>query len=71
MGTKSLSKVKEGTFVDAIGPCGHGFKIKEEHQSAIVVAGGIGVAPLVALVERLRFLNKEVHVYFGALTKEF
>jgi len=71
VGTKSLSEVKEGTFVDAIGPCGHGFRIKEEYRSAIVVAGGIGVAPLVALVERLRFLNKEVHVYFGALTKEF
>ena len=71
VGTTSLSKVKEGTFVDAIGPCGHGFKIGEEQRSAIVVAGGIGVAPLVALVEQLRFLNKEVYVYFGALTREF
>lgn len=69
-GTTSLSEVKEGTFIDAIGPCGHGFKIGEQH-SAIVVAGGIGVAPLVALVEQLRFLDKEVYVYFGALAREF
>lgn len=70
-GTTSLSEVSRGTFIDAIGPCGHGFKINEEQRSAIVVAGGIGVAPLVALVEQLRFLDKEVYVYFGALTREF
>jgi NAD(P)H-flavin reductase len=72
VGTQSLSKIPEGTVIDAIGPCGNGFDIKRESTTskAIIVAGGIGVAPLIALVERLRYLDKEVYVYLGALSKE-
>lgn len=69
-GTTSLTQVEKGTYIDAIGPCGNGFTIGREH-TAIIVAGGIGVAPLVALVELLRYLDKEVHIYMGALRKEF
>jgi dihydroorotate dehydrogenase electron transfer subunit len=69
-GTSALSKyTKPGDLVDAIGPCGNGFTVGKE-ECSIVVAGGIGIAPLVALAEELRFRGKNVFVYFGALNPE-
>lgn len=68
-GTKSLSRITEGTVLAAIGPCGNGFSTRSE-SIAVIVAGGIGVAPLIGLVERLRYLDKEVYIYLGALRRE-
>lgn len=72
VGTRSLSEIPEGTVLDAIGPCGKGFSINDgpTPSQAIIVAGGIGIAPLIALVERLRYLDKEVHVYLGAISRD-
>lgn len=63
-GTELLSRQKVGCRLDIIGPLGSGFNITES-KSAILVAGGIGVAPLVALAEGLG----EAHVIIGARTK--
>lgn len=68
-GTERLSRVRKGTVLDAIGPCGSGFAPGEE-RTAVIVAGGIGIAPLAALAEELRFLGKEVLVYVGAVGKD-
>ncbi len=69
-GTKILSeKVHKGSILDVIGPCGNGFHLGEE-QYSIIIAGGIGIAPLVALAEELRYRNKKLYVYFGTLNIE-
>ena len=68
-GTKSLSKVPRDSYLDVIGPIGRGFSI-DKIETAVIVAGGIGVAPLVALAERLRYLGSKVFLYFGALKGE-
>lgn len=69
-GTAILSEnIHKGSTIDAIGPCGNGFTIGKE-QYSIIVAGGIGIAPLVALSEQLRYLDKKVYVYFGTLNRE-
>lgn len=69
-GTEILSRdVGKGNIIDAIGPCGKGFTLGSQ-QNALIVAGGIGIAPLVALAERLRYLDKKVYVYFGALNRD-
>lgn len=68
-GTEILSQIKAGILLDAIGPSGNGFEIGNKPR-AIVVAGGIGIAPLMALIEKLCYQKKEVHLYFGALNKE-
>jgi len=51
-GTGILSCKAAGEEIDLIGPLGNGFQIKNS-KKAILVAGGIGVAPLVALAEGL------------------
>jgi dihydroorotate dehydrogenase electron transfer subunit len=65
-GTERLSRIRKGKVLDAIGPCGSGFAPGEE-RTAVIVAGGIGIAPLAALAEELRFAGKEVLAYIGAI----
>ncbi|MDP1854374.1 MAG: dihydroorotate dehydrogenase electron transfer subunit [Candidatus Omnitrophota bacterium] len=77
-GTEILSKKKAGEYLDVIGPLGNGFDLrraKGEGRRAIIVAGGMGVAPLTFLAEKLRSIeprisNFEIAVLLGARTKE-
>ena len=53
-GTKALSRCKKGDTLNVIGPLGKGFDYKgEAEQKNILLAGGIGVAPLVFLARRI------------------
>ena len=56
-GTELLSKFKIGDELDILGPLGTGFTINEDKKFAILVGGGMGVAPLLALAEEVR--NKD------------
>ena len=69
-GTRSLSQVRRGRLLDIIGPIGNGFNIERE-RTGVIVAGGIGVAPLVALAERLRYLGTKIHMYLGAVEQVY
>jgi dihydroorotate dehydrogenase electron transfer subunit len=69
-GTQLLTAVQPGQQIDAIGPCGNGFAPGPERH-AILVAGGIGAAPLVALAEALRARDVAVHLYLGAMKSEY
>jgi len=54
--TTLLSRKKKGEFLDVIGPLGNEFPINSaarNPQPVILVAGGMGVAPLIALAEGL------------------
>jgi dihydroorotate dehydrogenase electron transfer subunit len=62
-GTAILSAKAGGESADIIGPLGNGFDIGRSGP-AVLVAGGIGVAPLVALAQRL----KRAHVIIGGRT---
>ena len=68
-GTRDLSRVVSGRYLDVIGPIGNGFNT-DRTDAAAIVAGGIGIAPLVALAERLRYLGSRVFLYFGAAKGE-
>lgn len=50
--TKLLANLKEGDDVSVLGPLGNGF-IKENNQKIAIVAGGIGIAPLLELAKSL------------------
>src|SRR4030042_969386 len=51
-GTEWLSQRKAGDIVDIFGPLGKGFEIYPSSRNLLLVAGGVGVAPLVALAEK-------------------
>jgi NAD(P)H-flavin reductase len=48
-GTRRLCELALGEHVWALGPLGRGFRAPEEARRAILVGGGIGIAPLVIL----------------------
>ena len=67
-GTSILSKYKKGDVLDVIGPLGNGFKIPARQKARhILIAGGIGVAPLLFLAKRLK---GERVILLGANNKE-
>lgn len=52
-GTRALAQTPAGAVMDLIGPLGHGWQIPEGITHALVVAGGLGAAPMGMLVEEL------------------
>jgi len=68
-GTEVLSQRKAGEELSILGPLGSGFPIEEKVDTAILVAGGIGIAPLICLAEKL-VSSKKVYALVGARTKE-
>lgn len=65
-GTLALAEKRAGDEMDAIGPLGTGFRIPEGAAHALVVAGGLGVAPLALLVEVLAERGVAVTAAVGA-----
>jgi dihydroorotate dehydrogenase electron transfer subunit len=58
--TQIFSKIKAGEYLDVIGPLGNGFSPVLRTPYSILVAGGMGVAPLLFLGE---FLAKHATQY--------
>ena len=48
-GTRQLSEKRSGETLSLIGPLGHGFEWQPGTKKALLVGGGIGIAPLNAL----------------------
>jgi dihydroorotate dehydrogenase electron transfer subunit len=68
-GTQVLSRRQSGEFLNVIGPLGNGFDYRPStvaHRRPILIAGGMGVAPLAFLAEKLTKL--ETLVLIGAKT---
>jgi len=52
-GTEIMSEMKECDEIDLLGPVGNGYRIDTNIRTAVLVGGGIGVAPLLSLAERI------------------
>ncbi|HBN85359.1 MAG TPA: dihydroorotate dehydrogenase electron transfer subunit, partial [Clostridiales bacterium] len=68
-GTEYLSRLKPDDIIDVIGPLGNEFEIKGEYKKIAIVGGGIGVFPLVHLMESLPE-TVEAHTFFGFKNRE-
>jgi dihydroorotate dehydrogenase electron transfer subunit len=67
-GTKILSQKRTGDLLDIIGPLGNGFDISPARgNSPVLIAGGMGVAPLYFLAKKLK--NRDPLVLVGARSK--
>jgi dihydroorotate dehydrogenase electron transfer subunit len=65
-GTRWLSERKKGEKIDIFGPLGNGFTIHPETDNLLLVAGGIGIAPLVFLADTALASGKKVTFITGA-----
>jgi len=50
-GTLWLSQQQTGEKIDILGPLGEGFSVKPGARNLLLVAGGIGIAPLIFLMQ--------------------
>lgn len=53
-GTSILSRLCPGGEIDILGPLGNGFSLLPELEEAILIAGGMGVAPFSGLTRMIR-----------------
>lgn len=68
-GTRIMAAWEPGRTVSLIGPLGNGFSIPDNLKTAVLVAGGIGAAPLLYLAKELtRVSGVKRTFYFGAKT---
>ena len=64
-GTEILSRKQLGDRIDVIGPLGQPFHCNVEYGTALLVAGGIGVAPFPFLTNELLKIGKRVETFVG------
>ena len=66
-GTKEFANIREGDEIELTGPLGNGFDTNKDHKRVALVAGGIGIAPMVELSKKLRenHQNIKMDMYAG------
>ncbi len=69
-GTRAMSLTQREDRMDLIGPLGHGWDIPDGLTHALLVAGGLGAAPLGMLAEELARRGVAATVVMGAPTGE-
>ena len=65
-GTLWLSELKSGSRIDILGPMGNYYQINQSAHNILLVAGGIGIAPLKFLARSALTQNKSVTMLIGA-----
>jgi len=68
-GTKLISEKKPGESLELLGPLGNGFDYKDGYDIAVIVAGGLGVAPFPFLLKNLS-ADKKVICLIGGRSKK-
>jgi dihydroorotate dehydrogenase electron transfer subunit len=66
-GTFLMTQLREGQRLDLLGPLGKGFWATADQKRAILVGGGIGIAPLIPWAEHLQRVRKKKKIISKAL----
>lgn len=70
-GTQMLAGLQAGSFINLQGPLGNTFPLDASKRRAVLVAGGIGVAPMVGLAEAIMAANgRAPEVILAARTEQ-
>ena len=74
VGTPLLPRLRRGDKVHMVGPLGRAFDVRALRAAGVeevhIIGGGVGMAPLILLVEELRFHSFRVKVFLGMATLE-
>lgn len=68
IGTQRMAALGTGDTISVMGPLGRGFVLPEGCKKVYLVAGGIGIAPLLLLMKHLTALQLPADVFIGAET---
>jgi len=67
-GTEMLARKKPGETLNLLGPLGVPFGLDGAYETAVIVAGGLGVAPFPLLANDVRKKGKSMLSFLGART---
>jgi dihydroorotate dehydrogenase electron transfer subunit len=67
--TRELALLDVGDDLVLFGPLGNGFDLQALGKDVALVAGGVGIAPLLLPAQRLLAAGSRVHLYYGARTE--
>lgn len=67
-GTEILTGKRKGDLLDVLGPLGRPFTLPERGQKALLVAGGIGIGPMLFLAGALKRQGIDSRMVFGCRT---
>lgn len=67
-GTQRLSKVHPGDFIGLKGPLGTGFVIDDNFKHVLVIAGGIGIAPIPFFISKSKY--KRLDIVWGVKSSD-
>ncbi len=70
-GTALLAGTVPGDALSLLGPLGRGFTLPQAAEAAAVIGGGMGLAPLLFLVEELLARGCRVRVLAGARSRQY
>ena len=65
-GTALIGARKRGDVLDVLGPLGRPFKLDDDFRTAIIVAGGLGIAPFPFLTSALRKKKIDIMTFVGS-----
>lgn len=68
-GTNILAHKPIGSELDILGPLGNGFNLSDDYETAVIVAGGLGVAPFPYLTRMLDG-KKNIISFIGGRTRD-
>lgn len=66
-GTRTLSQAKEGDKLSTLLPLGNGFDIKDDEKNIVVIGGGVGIFPLISVINSHK--DKNFYSYIGFRNK--
>ena len=69
-GGRLLAAKADGDLLDVIGPLGRGFSLRPDLRAAVVIAGGIGLAPVPFLLEAILARGARAILLVGAATDD-
>ena len=67
-GTQWLAQCQAGDNIDILGPLGNGYAINPQSRNLLLLAGGMGIAPLCFLTQQALNQGRSVRLLLGAST---
>ncbi len=64
-GTAAMSRLKPDDTLDLIGPLGKGFHLPDGRENCLLIGGGVGLAPLWGLADRLSRKQNSIFALLG------
>jgi dihydroorotate dehydrogenase electron transfer subunit len=68
-GTEFFTKLSEGDEIEVLGPLGNGFDSEKISGKVAIVAGGIGIAPMIQLAKEIK--NCKIDIYAGFRSESY